>query len=166
MTSDLLSDRKILFYMTYLSCKFISHCIADLLIPKGHLVNDAFSYVVLTWPQFRAFRVFAFCASLGDIHWGALTSKGAGLIWVNCCQCSRFCNRRSRGLICQEVGDGIFALVVWADVIWPVSRVCIPRLCGGIRMASQGSFPSLLLSLDPLCLDQGVDPVIKFVWVD
>ena len=30
-------------------------------------------------------------------------------------------------------------------------------------MASQGSFLSLLLSLDPLCLDQGMDLVIEFI---
>ena len=30
-------------------------------------------------------------------------------------------------------------------------------------MASQDSLPSLLLGLDLLCLDQGMDPVIKFI---
>ena len=50
MTSDLFSDRKILFNLAYLSCKFVSCCIADLLVSKDHLIDDLFSHVVLTWP--------------------------------------------------------------------------------------------------------------------
>ena len=163
---DLLSNGKILFYATYLSHKFLSSHITDLLISKCHLADDTFPYVVLTWPWFWAFHAFAFCASLGYVHWGALTSKGAGLIWVNCCQHSRFCSRRSHSLVRREVGDWVFALIVWADIIWPVSRIHVPRPCRGVGMASWGSLPSLLLSLDPFRLDQGVDPVVKFVWVD
>ena len=125
-----------------------------------------FPYVVLTWPQFRAFHAFSFCASLGDIHQGTLTSEGASLVWVNCCQRSRFCGRRSRSLVHREIGDGVFALVIWADIIVPVPGVGIPRLCGGIRMAGWGSFPSLLLGLDPFHLDQGMDLVSEFIWVD
>ena len=166
MISDLLSNRKILFYTAYFSRKFFSCCKADLLVSKGHLANDPFSYVVLAQPQFWAFRAFALCVSLGNVHWGVLTSKGAGLVGVDCCWCSRFCSGRSHGLVHWEVGNGVFALIVWADIIWPISRVHVPRLCRGIRMASWGSLLSLLLSLDLLCLDQGMDPVIEFVWVD
>ena len=83
--SDLISSRKILFYMAYFSRKFFSCHIADLLVSKGHLADDLFPYVVLTWPWFRAFCAFAFCTSLGDVHWGALTSEGACLVQVNCC---------------------------------------------------------------------------------
>ena len=99
-------------------------------------MDDLFSHVVLTWPQFRAFCTFAFCVSLGEIHWGVLTSKGASLIGVNWCWHSRFCSGRSHSLVCQEVGDGIFALVIQADVIGPILRVCVPRSCGGIRIGS------------------------------
>ena len=152
--------------MAYFSCKFISSHVTNLLVSKCHLVDDAFPYVVFAWSWFWAFHAFALCASLGDIHWGVLTSEGASLIWMNCCQHSRFCNERSHGLVHQEVGDGIFALVVQADVICPIPWVHIPRLCWDIGMASWGSFPSLLLSLDPLCLDQGMDLVVKFIWVN
>ena len=117
LISDLLSGRKILFYVTYFSRKFVSHCVINLLTPKCHLVDDTFSYVVLTWPRFRAFRTFAFCASLGYVHRGAPTSEGASLIGVNCCRRNGFCGGRSCGLVHQEVGDWIFALIVWADVI-------------------------------------------------
>ena len=123
-------------------------------------MDDAFPYVVLAWPWFRAFHAFAFCASFGNVHRGTLTSEGASLIWVNCCQHSRFYGGRSHSLVCREVGDQIFALIVQADVIVPIPGIGIPRLGGGIRMASQGSLPSLLLGLDPFHLDQGMDPVI------
>ena len=103
--------------MANFGCKFVSSCIADLLTPKCHLANDVFPYVVFTWPWFGAFRAFAFCASLGYVHWGALTSEGAGLIEVDCCRRSRFCGGRSRNLVCREIGNWIFALVVRADVI-------------------------------------------------
>ena len=36
MISDLISDGKIVFYTTDLSCKFISCHIADLLVSEGH----------------------------------------------------------------------------------------------------------------------------------
>ena len=136
MISDLLSNRKILFYVTYFSCKFISSHVANLLISKCHLADDVFPYVVLTWPWFRAFHAFALCLSLGDVHQGTLTSKGASLVWMNCCWHSGFCSRRSCGLVHQEVGNWIFGLVVWADIIQPVSRVHVPRSCGGVGMAS------------------------------
>ena len=122
--------------MTYLSCKFVSSCITNLLISKYHLVNDVFSYVVLTQPQFKAFCAFAFCASLRDIHWETLTSESAGLIWVDCCQHSGFCGGRSCSLVRQEVGDGILALIVWADIISPGSRVRIPRLHRDVEVSS------------------------------
>ena len=136
MISDLLSGGKILLYATYLSRKLVSSHVTNLLTPECHLADDAFSHVVLTWPRFGAFRAFAFCMSLGDIHRDALTSEGAGLIWMDCCWHSRFCGGRSRSLVHREVGDWVFALVVWADVIGPVSRVRVPRLCGGVGMAS------------------------------
>ena len=50
--SDLLSDRKILFYATYLSCKFLSSRVTDLLVSKCHLADDMFPYVVFAWPWF------------------------------------------------------------------------------------------------------------------
>ena len=164
--SDLLSSRKILFYATYLSREFVSSCIIDLLTPKCHLMDDTFPYVVLAWPQFWAFCTFVFCMSLWYIHWGALTSKGASLVRMNCCQHSRFCSGRSCGLVRQEVSDWIFALVVGTDIIGPILRVCVPRPCGGVGMASRDSLLDLLLGLDLFCLDQGVDPVIEFIWVD
>ena len=166
MISDLISDRKILFYVTYFSHKFISSCITNLLISKCHLTDDVFPYVVLTWPWFRAFCIFSFCASLRDVHQGALTSEGAGLIWVNYCQQSTHCGGRDHGLVHQEVGDGVFALIIQADVIGPGLRVGIPRPCRGVRMGSQGTLSSLLLSLNPFCLNQGMDLVVEFIWVD
>ena len=99
MISDLISNGKILFYATNLCHKFFSCCIADLLVSKGHLVDDPFSHVVLAWPWFGAFCAFALCASLGDIHWNTLTSKGASLVWMNCCRCNGFCNGRSHSLV-------------------------------------------------------------------
>ena len=165
MISNLFSDRKILFYVTNLSHKFISCHIADLLVSKGHLADDLFSHVVLTWPWFWVFHAFTFCISLEEIYWGALTTKGASLVWMNCCQCSGFC-RGDHRLVHWEVGDGVFALIVQANVIWSWTRVHIPRPCWSIGGHSWGGLPSLLLSLGLFHLDQGMNPVIKIVWVN
>ena len=132
------------------------------MVVECDLLNDVFPHVILAWPWLWAHGAFALGMGFGNVYQGALTTEGAGLVWVRCCWHSRL---GRRGFIHQEVGNQIFALVIEADIgVHP--GVGTPRFHRDIRRNSWGVLLSLLLGLNSLHLNQSMYPIVELIWID
>ena len=133
------------------------------MVLECHLLYDAFPHVILAWPWFWARSIFAPSVGFGNIHQGTLTTKDAGLVGMRCCQYSDLGGRW--WLVCWEVGNWVFTLVIGADVsAW--FEIWASRPCRGVGKSSLGVLPSFLLGLYLFCLYQHMYPIFELIRVN